>query len=520
MTDEELKNEFLFDFLKFVQVFFEHYTKRKFILSKPLSNESHFITLARAFMDIFLLQTNRSLINIPPGWGKSLLTKMFVAWTTAHFPDSNHLYISYSHDLASSHTHDIKKIMSLPVYQHLFGVRIPRDSSAKDFFKTSFGGSISAFGSGGAITGRDGGLPGLNRYSGAVIVDDLIKPDEASSQSVRERINNNFFETILPRCRGINVPVIVIGQRLNEDDIFSKLLKGEDGNIWDHIKIKALDDAGQARYPEVKTREQLLAMKEKQPYIFYSQYQQEPTPLGGALYKMEDFLLFEKDPEILATFITADTAETDKAWNDKTVFSFWGVYKLRVSTIETESYALHWLDCREISVEPKDLEYEFLDFWSSCMTYPIKPHISIIEKKSTGVTLVSVLKNVQGLKILAMERTRLSGNKNQRFIDIQQYIASKLITFTQHSKHVKMCIEHMIKITPNGTHRFDDIADTAYDAIKAALIDGIIVAKVGSASKYKDMAAEMSAYTNKIDRLKNLAHQSSLTSWKPTNFYR
>lgn len=34
-----------------------------------------------------------------------------------------------------------------------------------------------------------------------------------------------------------------------------------------------------------------------------------------------------------------------------------------------------------------------------------------------------------------------------------------------------MCIKHMIKITANNSHRNDDICDTAYDAVKIALMD-------------------------------------------------
>ncbi len=521
MTDSDLRDALLYDFLFFVQRFFEYHTGRSFIMSQPVSNESHFKTLARELVDVFLLKTNRIMINIPPGWGKSLLIKMFTCWATAHHPDSNHLYISYSHELASAHTHDIKKIMSLPIYRRLFGVEIPRDSSAKDFFKTSFGGAVAAFGSAGAITGRDGGLPGLDRYTGAVIVDDLIKPDEASSQTVRDKINNNFFETILPRQRGINVPIIVIGQRLHEEDIFACLLRGDDGHEWKHVVIKALDDAGQARYPEVKTREQLITMREKQPYVFFSQFQQEPTPSGGALYKFENFTLFDQDPDIVATFVTADTAETDKSWNDKSVFSFWGLYRVRVGSVEVpDLYAIHWLDCRELSVEPKDLEAEFMDFWVSCMRYKIKPNLALIEKKSTGVTLVSVLKGVQGLKVLPIERTRASGSKSQRFIDMQQYISDKLVSLPTYGKHTKMCIDHMCKITPNDTHRWDDIADTCYDAVKAALIDGIIVAKVGNQQQYKDMAAGMMGHQNRIDRLKKAAHTSNMSGVGPNNFQR
>ena len=58
-----------------------------------------------------------------------------------------------------------------------------------------------------------------------------------------------------------------------------------------------------------------------------------------------------------------------------------------------------------------------------------------------------------------------------RFLEIQPLIAAKLISFPKEGKHVKMCLDHLMKITANNTHRFDDICDNLYDACKIALID-------------------------------------------------
>ena len=461
-ASNSLRIALLQDFFIFTQTIFEEKTGREFILSKPCSHESHFITLVRELYDVFLLKTKRLIINMPPGWSKSELVKMFICWATAHYPDSNHLYISYSHELAASHTQEIKKTMMMPLYRKLFGIEIQRDTSAKDFFKNQYGGAVAAFGSAGAITGRDAGLPGQDRYSGAVIIDDLHKPNEVHSDSVRERVKRNFFETIVPRCRGINVPIVLIGQRLHEDDICANLLRGEDGHEWKHVTIQALDEADNARYPEVMTKDQLITMRNKSRYVFYSQYQQEPVPSGGCLYQAEDFMQLDDMPDILSTFITADTAETDKTWNDKTVFSFWGMYKVKAGGQEIHGlYAIHWLDCRELQVEPRYLEEEFLQFHADCMQFKVQPKLAIIEKKSTGVTLSSVLKGLQGIKIIGIERTRASGSKSQRFIDMQQYLSSKLVTLPEYGKHTKMCIDHMMKITANNAHRFDDICFVA-----------------------------------------------------------
>ena len=43
-----------------------------------------------------------------------------------------------------------------------------------------------------SITGFDAGLPGLDRFSGAIIYDDAHKPDEATSDVMREAVIENY----------------------------------------------------------------------------------------------------------------------------------------------------------------------------------------------------------------------------------------------------------------------------------------------------------------------------------------
>jgi predicted phage terminase large subunit-like protein len=462
--------------LEFTRFFLKYLTQRDYILSQPKGRESHQIIICRELTKLTRLQipSQRLTINVPPGHGKSLHVSMWIAWCFTHYPDCNFLYISYSHELASKHTSFIKQIMSSAMYQHLFDVKLRYDSRAKDHFMTEAGGAVAAFGSGGAITGRDAGLPGLDRFSGAVVMDDTIKPDEANSDAIRKSVIKNYEETIRQRVRGINVPIVNIGQRLHEDDIGAFLLSDRDTRKWDSVILKAIDEAGNALYPEVNPLSDLLAMEKKSPYVFASQYQQDPLPAGGGLYKTEDFIILDEEPDIKATFITADTAETSKSYNDATVFSFWGIYEIESLGRKTGDLGLHWLDCQEIRIEPKHLKDAFIDFWQECMTHKVIPRIAAIEKKSTGATLVSVLGEMRGLTVRAIERSRASGSKTDRFLQMQPLVASKLISFTKHARHAQMCIEHMSKITANDTHRHDDICDTAYDAVKIALIDKTI----------------------------------------------
>jgi predicted phage terminase large subunit-like protein len=475
------------------------------MISQPNGNESHFITIARELMDVFKGKTQRLMINVPPGWGKSTLCQSFIAWCFAHYADCRFLYISHSFELAAAHTHTVKKIMQLPEYKLLFNVNLRHDQSAKDFFETTAGGAVAAFGAKGGITGRDAGLPGENRFTGGLLIDDIHKPEEVHSDTIREKVRKNYFETMEMRLRGYMVPIIFIGQMLHEDDLPNHLLSGADGQTWRHVKIKGLDDSGNARYPEVMPLKKLLTMKEKQPYVFASQIQQEPIPSGGALFKQEHFEILDEEPNILYTFISVDSSETEKTYNDATAMSFWGLYQLKENEIPIDMYALHWIDCIEVWVEPKDLEETFLDFYSGCMRHDVKPTSTAIEKKSTGTTLLSLLRKRQGLHLIDIERTKASGTKTDRYLEMQPYIASRQLTLPKYGKHTKMCIEHMTKITANQTHARDDICDTAYDAVKIALINKF---DFGVYAKHKntEFARKLTAKNNTLMQHKERAY--------------
>lgn len=458
-------------FLTFTRFFFKILNGRDFLLSNPLGREGHFITISRELTSARRNPKVRLIINVPPGYAKSTLLVYWIAWCMARYPDSKFLYISYSKDLAAKHTETVRRIIQLPQYRELFGVYIRHDARGKEHFQTNFGGECSAFGSAGGITGRDAGMPQLDRFSGAVIMDDLHKPDEVHSDTMRKGVIRNYKETIEQRLRGVNVPMICIAQRLHEADICSFLINGGDGYEWKRVILQAIDDAGNALYPEKDPLEKLLIKKRTDIYTFASQYQQNPQPSGGSLFVEKMFPVLEFEPNILATFITADTAETVKTYNDASVFSFFGIYEIENNGIKTGKIGLHWIDCYEIRVEPKDLEYEFMAFFGRCSTYKVPPKMAVIERKSTGVTLLSVLDDLRGIEIRAVERTASSGSKADRFISMQSIVAQKLISLPKYAGHTEKTIEHMKKITANDTHEHDDRCDTLYDAIQIALVD-------------------------------------------------
>lgn len=459
--------------LEFTQDFYYLRTGRRFELSEPDGRESHYITICKALIRVMKGETNRLIINVPPRYGKTELVIHFIAWAVAQFADANFLYVSYSLGLAKKQTKTIKQIVSMNEYRDIFGVGMSDETSAQGNFETTKGGTVYAAGADGEITGRGAGIKGCKRFGGCIVIDDIHKPSEVTSDTIRKSVNEWYFNTLQSRLNDpTRTPIIFIGQRLHEDDLAGNLIKNGD---WETVIIPAIDPAGNPLHPAMHSKAALVKMQETMPYVYSSQYQQDPLPAGGGIFKPDWFFQTEEEPDILCTFITADTAETDKSYNDATVFSFFGLYKILQGEIETDLMGLHWIDCVELRIEPKDLESEFLSFYGSCMRYRVRPKIAAIERKSTGVTLLSVLKNVRGLQVLDVERTKSSGNKTTRFLEIQPYIASKQISIPKDARHTSKVLEHMRKITANDSHRHDDIADTLYDGIKLGIIDNIIM---------------------------------------------
>lgn len=496
----ELKSKMWGSLLSFTRVFYWLRTHKKFEIPLPDGRESHYITICKELSKVFDLKTSKLNINIAPRYGKTELLAHFVAWAFSQFPDCNFIYASYALHIAQRAVGIIRDIIRLPKYKQLFNVELLVDKEY--YFKTSSGGEMLASGVTGSITGFGCGITGVfDRFNGCLIIDDSLKPHEAPSDSQREEVFRWFEWTAKPRRNnGEDTPIIHIGQRLHEDDLSSMFINSPK---WTNLVLETLDKNNNALDPSKHSVEELLEIKKTDEYLFSAEYQQNPQPTGGGIFKEEDFLVVNVTPDILATFITADTAETDKTYNDKTVFSFWGLHYIVNHNIKTDILGLFWIDCLEINIEIKDLENEFWSFYGLCMAYKIKPSHVAIENESSGKGLISKIEGeLQGSRLHKIERPR-GISKATRFLLCQPYISKRLISLPFGAKHTQNCIKHMGKITINMTHRFDDIADTAEMAIKLALVDKVIYNKKDNNNIIcNDIYNFNSAKMNRIDQLK------------------
>lgn len=262
----------------------------------PWMRAEHHEIIASALMDVYHGKYHFLLINIPPRYGKTEIVKHFVAWTLGRHPDSEYIFSGYSAGLAEDSGWATREIVTHSAYAEIFpDLRINEDRNKRTDWRTTSGGIVYAAGAGATITGFGAGKK-RDGFGGATVVDDPLKPEDANSEPTRKSVNNWFPNTIWPRRNSPHTPIIVIMQRLKEDDPSGFLIGGGLGVKFEHICLEALRPDGTALWPRMHTVEALRLMQEAMPYTFAGQYQQQPAPAEGGFFKPDKISIVDAIP--------------------------------------------------------------------------------------------------------------------------------------------------------------------------------------------------------------------------------
>lgn len=301
----------------------------------------------------------RVIINVPPGTLKSLLVSVFFpAWLWARNPRKRVLTAAYGSHLTTRDNLRVRDIIQSPKFQRYFRVDMVEDQNTKTRYNTTAGGWRIATSVGGVGTGEHPDL---------IIIDDALTAAQAESEPERTAANNWFDRTISSRGVSRGVSIIVIGQRLHEEDLPGYLLK-KDRDGWYHINypmryetckcpgapsydevppaeramrlrahVKGLEESdrcklhkqdplwvpdptdprrveGELLMPQIFTEAKVAQLElDLGPYGTAGQLQQRPSPEGGGLFKAEYFEGKFVD-EVFALYIACrgwDTAATE-----------------------------------------------------------------------------------------------------------------------------------------------------------------------------------------------------------------
>lgn len=234
-------------------------------------------------------------INMPPRYGKTYLMCLWISWCFGQYPDCWFLYISMAAELAEQSAMDVKKFMKTPLYKRLFpNTVIERTSDAREKFFTTAGGRMLSRGIGGLVTGYGGGILGIkDRFSGALIVDDLLKMQDARSVAMKTEGIEFAKGTLSSRQNTERAPVIFIGQRGATDDIFSYLHPANEndpalwGKRWVNLTMPALDANDESVWPEHKSTQWCHEFRAANPWEWETQYMQKPYNASGTMFKVD-----------------------------------------------------------------------------------------------------------------------------------------------------------------------------------------------------------------------------------------
>lgn len=456
---------------------------------------------------------DRVIITIPPRHSKTQTCAISLPlYSFCHNVTSHNIITSYAEDVVLESSGYIRTVMLDPLFQRIFpNVRIDPNKRSLERWGTTKQGVMHAVPTGGKMTGKGAGLLAPT-YSGCFVVDDVIKPKDAYSDTVRTEINDRYDNTFMSRLANdgeITVdgkpvkcprtPMVIIMQRVHDSDLVGYLLRGGSSDKYHYLNIPAIveRDTGSAEWYDKlikkqgythaipilfnlnreaeksalwasrKSLESLEAMKKANPYTYNSQYAGDPSAQGHGLIKEEwwqeyDVESFDRS-RIVRSFITADTASTDKTYSDYSALFHWGVTK------ERDVYCLGiMLGKYEI---PK-LKEEVIKFWKICTKLDMRAPCCVaramhMEDKSAGQFLNQQFLKDGSVRVMPVPRDGTNvNNKVTRFMNTITYFSQGRIFFPAGHEHIEHVKREILGFTSLGSGTgHDDCVDNVSDMV-------------------------------------------------------
>jgi len=347
--------------------------------------------MCRALEKVESGETRRLIIALPPRHLKSHCTSVaFTAWLLGRNPTKEIICASYSSALSEDFSLQARQLMEAPWYRAIFPKTklSPSKKSVKEF-RTTRNGKRLATSVGGTLTGRGGDI---------TIIDDPMKAEDAHSETKRAAVLNWFKSTVSTRKDDPKTgAIIVVAQRLHEDDLIGNLLQTGDWDILElpsiatrHQELDLGDGVHWDRAPDELLHPERFGQKELDEArreigssAFEAQHQQRPAPAGGNLIKTEWFGTYEGTPELAsyeAIVQSWDTASVPGESNDWSVCTTWGLLGNQIYLLDVHREQYIYPDLLRVAQQLRKQ-------W--------KPKLVIIELAVSGISLHQDLKRLQ-----------------------------------------------------------------------------------------------------------------------------
>lgn len=497
ITEAQLEKQIIkqrceLDHLFFTRYFFKHRQAIKFLV-----NWHHHI-FANAIQRVIDGKCKNLVVNVPPGSSKTEMVVInLIARGLAINPWARFLHISSGDDLVMLNSQTSRDIVMSEEYQALWPLKVANDAKATKRWNVLVdgkkAGGVYAVALGGQITGFRAGhmTPG---WQGAIIIDDPLKADDAYSEAAVKSANRKLLSTVKSRKANPDTPVIVIMQRLRENDCTGFIKGGNLPGEWEFVTIPALINDNYLETLPPKLREAVPIITEprdkegrfsywqyKEPlsdmleleagagkdtdgnsvsrFVFHSQYMQAPKAIGGNIIKGDWFIRVKMHPVIKYRKIFADTAQKTGERNDYSVFECWGL---------GEDGKIYLLDLMRGKWEAPELRRKAVEFWQKHHAVIGKGALRemMVEDKSSGTGLIQEITRTDRIPVKGIERNK---DKLTRVMDVASFIESGYVCLLEDSPFIHDFISECEAFTADDTHSHDDQVDPMCDAISNML---------------------------------------------------
>lgn len=262
----------------------------------------------------------RDICTTSPRTGKSRLLAIWTpVWALMRDPDTSVMVISYSDELAQSHSREIRRIVN--EHADYLGFSIAADKS-----------SVGRW----AVEGRSGGVLAGGIQSGAtgfgadlLIIDDPVKDAaEADSAAHRRRVVGEYRSSLATRVHPGGSTLLVM-TRWNTKDLAGELLESEP-DVWTATNIPAVSEVGVpdalGRKPGVAMTSALgftadhyaAARRTSGERAWWALYMGQPASPEGGLVKREwlaDWRLPAAPPHPVLTVVGVDPSDSGSGDN-------------------------------------------------------------------------------------------------------------------------------------------------------------------------------------------------------------
>lgn len=288
---------------------------------RPFQDNWHIVALCHVLEGVTSGRTQRVIINVPPGTMKSLLVNVFwPAWEWSKQPELRHFSASYGSHLSIRDNLRVRDLVKSAEYTALFPkVQLKEDRNNKMRFDTTTGGWRIASSVHGVGTGE---------HPDRIIIDDPLTAQQARSDLEREAVTQWFDRTLSTRGVIRGARVVVVMQRLHEEDLTGHLLaKGGFEHVCFPMEYELVRDSdpswrpdprdprthpGELLWPKVFPAVVVRALaRDLGPYGAAGQLQQRPAPEGGGLFQRDWFKIIDAAPVVARRVRGWDTAGTD-----------------------------------------------------------------------------------------------------------------------------------------------------------------------------------------------------------------